>query len=100
MNKHILKNAVVSAGATTVYVIGVATFLFNAERIFGGEPDGPLATAALLLLFVISAAVTGFAVIGRPVMWYIDGKKKEAVLLLASTLVCLALVALFLLSIL
>lgn len=97
MSKKILTNALISAGVTVAYIIIIASFLSRAEKIFGQvEPkDTTLIPIVMLLLFVISAGVTGFAVVGRPVMWYIDGKKKEAVKLLGATLSILALIAIF-----
>ena len=41
---------------------------------------------SMLMLFVFSAGFTGFLVFGRPIMWYLDGKKKEATSLLFYTL--------------
>lgn len=54
---------------------------------FGDKPDTVFAPIMALMLFVLSAAVTASLVLGRPILWYIDGKKKEAVQLLFSTLV-------------
>jgi hypothetical protein len=48
----------------------------------------------MLLLFVTSAAITGFLVFGKPVMLYIDGKKREAVSLLGYTIGILFLITL------
>ena len=45
-----------------------------------------LAPAAMLLLFVFSAGVTSSLVFGRPVLWYVEGKKQEALSLLFYTL--------------
>ena len=42
---------------------------------------------------VFSAAFTGFLVFGRPIMWYLDGKKKEAMQLFFSTLILLLMIA-------
>jgi hypothetical protein len=50
-----------------------------------GNNNNILIPIFMLLLFVFSAALMGILVFGRPVMWYIDGKKKEAVLLLIQT---------------
>jgi len=87
MNKTIIKNAVGNAVLTLVYVMVIALFFSHAEGIFGKEdPKTFLLPTVMLLLLVLSAAVTGFLVFGRPVMWYIDGKKKEALILLAQTL--------------
>lgn len=60
------------------YIIVVSCLMFNVERIFGGQEDTVLAPAAFLLLFTLSAAIVGLLVFGRPVMLYLDGKKKEA----------------------
>lgn len=101
MDKNILKNGAINAGATAAYIIAIASFLFRAQYIFGGknEEDILLIPIIMLMLLVISAAVTGFTVFGRPAMWYIDGKKKEAVTLLGTTIGFLALIAFFFISI-
>ena len=99
----IIKNAASNAGATALYVIAVASFLFYAPKIFGEhEPKTVLVPIVMLLLFVFSAAVTGSLVFGRSVLWYLDGKKKEGLQLLGWTFAILfyitavAAVALFL----
>ena len=81
----IVKNAFVNAVATATYVVLVASFLFYAPKAFGGS-DTVLIPISMLLLFVFSAAFTGVLIFGRPLAWYLDGKKKEALSLLASTL--------------
>ncbi len=70
---------------TVVYVAGVSTVMTNGEKIFGNDKTiwGPI---AILLLFVISAGVTGGLVLGQPVMLYADGKKREAIKQFALTL--------------
>ena len=40
----------------------------------------------MLMLFVFSAAFTGTLVLGRPIVWYLNGKKREALSLLFYTL--------------
>jgi len=74
----------ISAVLATIYVSLVALLMSNGESIFGKE-DGFLVPFFMLLLFVLSAAVMGSLIFGRPVMMYIDGKKKEAVKLLGGT---------------
>lgn len=44
----------------------------------------------MLLLFVISATVTGFLILGKPITLYLDGAKKEAFRFLAMTVGWLA----------
>ena len=93
---NILKNALGNAVGVAVYVIVIATFLSNASNIFGpDEPKTALVPIVMLLLLILSAAITGFLVFGRPVLWYLDGRKKEALSLLAYTLVALFIITVF-----
>lgn len=82
---NILKKAFMNAMGTAAYVVLVVLFIFSLQS-FHQEPDTVIIPMAMLMLFVCSAAITGFLVLGKPLMWYIDGKKKEAVSLLAHTL--------------
>ena len=68
-----------------VYIILVAALMNNGSRLFG-EEDTILTVIAILLLFTISAAIVGTLVFGKPVMWYLNGQKKEAVQLTFSTI--------------
>lgn len=82
----IRKTAFFNALATAVYVAAVGTFMYYGSMIKLGASHSFLVPIALLLLFVFSAALTGFLVFGRPAIWYLDGKKKEALELLFTTL--------------
>ncbi len=96
----ILKNALINAFATARYVIGVASLLFYAPH-FAGSEEPVLIPIVVPLLVVFSALFTGCMMVGRPVLWYIEGKKKEALSLIVLTLAiffiitALALLALF-----
>jgi hypothetical protein len=96
MNK-IIKYALFDSMSTSVYIMLVSSFIAFMQK---SPPDAKLfGTVAFLMLFVFSAAVTGFLVFGKPIMWYIDGKKHEALLLLAYTLgIFFAIMALIFLS--
>lgn len=87
-NKSILKYASMSASLMSLYVIIIGSFFHYAPTIFGGpnKPDTVFIPIAMLLLFVFSATLSGTIVLGRPILWYIDGKKKEAVMLFSYTL--------------
>src|SRR3989338_4495486 len=87
----ILKRAFLNSTGTVLYIILVVLFIFSLGA-FSQEPDTIIIPIAMLLLFVCSAAITGFLVFGKPVMLYIDGKKKEAVTLLTHTLGMLVLI--------
>lgn len=70
--------------ATVVYILVVATIMTNAENLFG-EMAGFIAPVVFLSLFTLSALVVGTLILGKPLILYLDGKKKEGVsLLLAS----------------
>lgn len=75
-----------SAAGVFIYVAAVAWIGFNGEAIFGKQEAGPLMPMFVLLLFVLSAAITGLLVLGKPIHLYLSGLKKEAAILLFCTL--------------
>ncbi len=82
--------AALNALSTAVYIACVAAFMSHTADIFNGvKEETALIPFAMILLFVVSASITGSLVLGRPILWYLDGKKKEAVMLFAATLACL-----------
>lgn len=85
MMSSVLKRAILDSFGTVVYIILVVSLIFSLQA-FASEPDTIIIPIAMLLLFVCSAAITGFLVFGKPVMLYLDGKKKDAVKLLSYTL--------------
>jgi len=91
------KMASLNSLGVLVYVAIVATIMNHAEAIFG-KVDGAVGVTGFLLLFTLSVGVVGSLIIGRPIMLYLDGKKKEAVGLLLATLGCLAILTVLLLT--
>ena len=86
MKKHnLILRSFANAGGTVLYICAVALFFSNAEKIFGNEKSF-LIPVFMLLLFVISASITGLLVLGKPIHLYLSGSKKEAVVLLIATL--------------
>ena len=85
MKTSIIKHALANSLLTVLYIIFVAGFLFNAQWIFPHEPSVVI-PIGMLLLFVFSATVCGSLVLGRPIIWFLDGKKKEAVSLFGYTI--------------
>lgn len=78
MSKHkLLLHSFLSSLGVLIYISGVAWLMFNAERFFGkiNSFTGPV---AMLLLFIVSALVTGSLVLGRPILLYFNGSKKTA----------------------
>jgi len=94
MKNDIAKFAGLHAVGTALYIVAVALFLNNVPQFLRSLPNEILIGAAMLLLFVFSAAFTGTMILGRPVLWYLEGKKKEAVSLLLTTLAMLFLITL------
>lgn len=93
MNKNtILKTGFLNALIATAYIAVVALIISNGESLFG-KNDSVLTGMLFLLLFVISAAVMGVTIFGRPLTWYLDGQKKEAILLVSYTLALLLFIA-------
>jgi len=77
-DKDIALWSFIDAISVAGYVAAVSSIIRNGERIFG-KMDNFLGPVAFLLLFVLSAAITGALILGRPVMLFLGGQKKEAV---------------------
>ena len=87
MKNNIVKYGGWNALGTGVYIVLVATFLSYAQDIFGSdEPKSVLVPIMMLSLLVFSVATVALLLFGRPILWYWDGKKPEAVSLIAHTM--------------
>ena len=84
-NSDYFLRSLAHAAGVFIYTSAVAWFLSNAQSVFG-KAEGFLAPLFMLLLFIISASVTGLLVLGKPIHLYLSGLKKEAFILLFSTL--------------
>jgi len=84
--KNITKYATLNALGASLYVILIASLIYSLSNGFLGKNNTIFIPIAMLMLFVFSAAFTGILILGRPVIWYLDGKKKEAIYLLFYTL--------------
>jgi hypothetical protein len=95
--KSIPKYALINALATSTYIVIVSSFMYIIQNSsLRNRPDTLLAPIFMLLLFVFSAALTGILVFGRPIIWYLDGKRRESLLLISQTLAFLFLIVVFL----
>ena len=88
-NKKIIKISFLNSLGTLIYVGAVSLLIANGDKFFG-KMNRYLAPIAFLLLFVISAAITGTLVLGKPALLFYEGSKKEAIQLLFLTLAWLA----------
>jgi len=89
---NIFQGALLNALMATAYIVAVVSITFGLEDSMGPQKKfiGPV---LFLLLFVISAAVMGMTVFGRSVLWYLEGKKIEAVKLTILTVLFLITIA-------
>jgi hypothetical protein len=83
--EKIMKRAFIDSVGTFTYIILVVLFITSLQN-FQQLEDILFIPIAMLMLFVCFVAITGFLVFGKPVMLYIDGKKREALLLLGHTI--------------
>lgn len=93
---RIILRAFADAVITAIYVILIGFFIRFSEEVLENNP-GIFFLAAMLMLLVFSAAFTGFLIFGKPVMLYLDNKKKEAISLLGYTLIFLFIITLIIL---
>ncbi len=84
--RHIVKNAIINSFCASLYIILIVSLIYLGGQSFFGEEETILIPIAMLMLFVFSAAFTGSLIFGKPIMWYLDGKKREALSLLMITL--------------
>ncbi|MCX6763904.1 MAG: hypothetical protein NTZ97_04225 [Candidatus Moranbacteria bacterium] len=89
--KKIIISGLIFALLEAVYVFLVALFMNSANKFLGPGPDGPngpnmIGIVIFLLIFVLSAAVSGALILGRPILLYLDNKKREALELFGATL--------------
>jgi hypothetical protein len=93
MEKGLMKKGFLLALAEATYIFLVALLMNGVGRFFSNTPDNKiLAPMIFLLLFVLSAAISGALVLGQPILMYLEGKKKEAVKLFGLTLGWLAII--------
>ncbi len=100
MNKSkIIFYSIADSLGVLAYIFLLVSFLNNAKNFFDKPPE-ILIGILMLMVFILSASVTGLLVLGRPIHLYFNGFKKEALALLSSTLACLFVFVVVILSIL
>src|SRR3974390_647789 len=87
--KSILTAALLNALSTALYVTVVGSFLFYAAQMRLGQGRTILVPIAMLMLLVFSAALVVVLIFGRPLLWYLEGRKQDSLLLVAGTLAIL-----------
>lgn len=97
MNK-LIKRSFLNVLGTLAYISLVSVFMNNASKYLG-EKDTALSPVLFLMLFVLSASITGSLILGKPILMYISGEKSDAIKLLIYTLAWLAVMVLVLIII-
>jgi hypothetical protein len=85
MNKKLIKDGLTYALGEAAYIALVASFMQYANKLFGPGPN-ILGIVAFLMLFVLSAAISGALILGKPILLYLENKKREALELFGITL--------------
>lgn len=85
MKNKLIIRGLAHAVLVLAYTAGVAWIMFNGQKILG-QFNNFTKPLAVLLLFVLSAAIVGALVLGKPVMLYLGGSKAEALQLFSYTL--------------
>lgn len=89
-DKKIIKQSIAFAVCAILYITLIVTLLDWAGKTFVSEDKILLQPIGFLLLLVVSAATMGMLIFGKPLMLYMDGKKREALGMVISTIVSLA----------
>ena len=92
---RVVRRALIDAVGTFLYIILIVGFMYFLQNFLPQAEDIILIPIAMLLLFVFSAGLTGFLVFGKPIMLYLEGKKKSAIQLVAWTLAFLLVFVIF-----
>jgi hypothetical protein len=82
---NLQKQALINASLTSLYIIGIGVFLYFGAMFKIGK-NSFFTPIAFLFLFVFSASITAYLIMGKPAQMYVDGEKKEALTLLTYTL--------------
>ena len=88
LTENIKIRSFINAALTFIYVSAVACLMWYMGEYVGsaGNFAGPI---GFLMLFLLSATVTGGLVLGKPALLYMDGQKADALRLLIQTVLWL-----------
>ena len=96
-NIHLWGWALLDALLLFLYVLGIGWLMSNGNRVLPVS-DPLLGSAFFLMLFVLSALISGLLILGRPLAMYLGGAKKEAAMLLGLTVLWMFVIMAFLIG--
>lgn len=79
MKNKLLITTLRNVSLAAVYIFLVSQVMRNGEKLFGNLEGSIVGPFAFLLLFVLSAAITGGLVFGQSVLLFFEGNKKESI---------------------
>lgn len=88
--KNIILQSLLCALGVVLYVFLLVRFVMSGEKNFSIAPDY-IAGLLVLTSFIVSAAITGSLVLAKPIILFIEKKRKEAFIFFFSTLAWLVL---------
>src|SRR5258705_13989338 len=83
------KNPFINAACASLYITGVASFMFYGSKMFG-PANTMVVPIAIISLFTLSAAVMGYLFVYQPLVLFLDGHKTQAVNLFLQTIAVFA----------
>jgi len=91
---EIILKSLIHSLSVAIYVFFVGLLFRHGNQWFGKE-DKFLTPVAMLLLFILSAAITGSLVLAKPILLFLDKQKTEALSFFLWTLVWLFILTIF-----
>ncbi len=85
IKNNLILTSFLQALGVFIYILLVVQIISALTHLFP-KPDQFWQPVILLLLFVVSAAITGLLVLAKPIILYLDGLKKEAIKLFGWTI--------------
>lgn len=83
-NSKLIFNGFLQAAGAAVYISVVSLIMNNGQKIFG-KMDNVFGPVAFLLLFVLSATITGGLTLGQSGILFLENNKIEAIKLFLFT---------------
>ena len=84
-NVYMSKNPIINAISASAYIILGVTVMSFVTQPLKNKPDTFFAPIVFLSLLTLSVAVMAFLFFYQPIMFFIEGKKKEALNLFIKT---------------
>jgi hypothetical protein len=85
-----VKSALINSLLASLYVTVVATLMYFMGQNHIGNNNTILVPIVMILLFLLSAAITSWLIFGKPAQLFLEGKKKEAISMVGYTIGFLA----------